>query len=143
MSSVGVAAGQRPRLNAAAVTAGASAPLGATVSADGVGFSVFAKDATRIDLLLFDDLNAADPARVIPLDAPRHRTYHYWHVFVPGLTAGQVYAYRAHGPFAPQRGLRFDAGKLLLDPYGLRGGGSRRIPAAMRPASLATTRPPR
>ena len=114
-----VEAGPRSRLNVAAVTAGASAPLGATVSAAGVGFSVFARDATRIDLLLFGDRNASDPARVIPLDAPRHRTYHYWHVFVPGLAAGQLYGYRAHGPFAPHRGLRFDAEKLLLDPYGL------------------------
>ena len=38
---------------------------------------------------------------------------------MPGLDAGQVYAYRAHGPFAPERGLRFDAEKVLLDPYGL------------------------
>ena len=45
--------------------------------------------------------------------------YHYWHVFVPGLRPGQVYAYRAHGPFEPDRGLRFDAEKVLLDPYGL------------------------
>ena len=49
----------------------------------------------------------------------RHRTYHYWHAFVPGLEPGQVYAYRAHGPFAPERGLRFDGDKVLLDPYGL------------------------
>ena len=48
-----------------------------------------------------------------------HRTYHYWHVFVPDLAPGQIYAYRAHGPLAPQHGLRFDAEKVLLDPYGL------------------------
>ncbi len=46
-----------------------------------------------------------------------HRTYHYWHVFVPGVGAGQIYGFRAHGPDDPARGLRFDAGKLLLDPY--------------------------
>jgi glycogen operon protein len=56
---------------------------------------------------------------VIPLEAPTHRTYHYWHVFVPGVAPGQVYAYRAHGPFVPRRGLRFDPDKILLDPYGL------------------------
>ncbi len=57
-------------------------------------------------------------ARVIELDPRTHRTYHYWHVFVPGIGPGQVYAYRADGPFDPGRGLRFDPAKALLDPYG-------------------------
>lgn len=98
---------------------GESAPLGASVSDGGVNFSVFSKDATRIDLLLFPDEQATKPDRVIKLDPHRHRTYHYWHVFVPGVGPGQVYAYRAHGPCAPERGLRFDPHKVLLDPYGL------------------------
>jgi len=98
---------------------GSSAPLGATVTDGGVNFSVFSKHAASIELLLFDDGNAGRPAKVIPLDPDRHRTYHYWHAFVPGLRPGQVYAYRAHGPFAPERGLRFDGEKVLLDPYGL------------------------
>lgn len=98
---------------------GESAPLGASVSDGGVNFSVFSKDATRIDLLLFPDEQATKPDRVIKLDPHRHRTYHYWHVFVPGIGPGQVYAYRAHGPCAPERGLRFDPHKVLLDPYGL------------------------
>jgi glycogen operon protein len=98
---------------------GSSAPLGATVTADGVNFSVFSKNATAVELLLFDEVLAASPSRVVKLEPPRHRTYHYWHVFVPGLQPGQVYGYRAHGPFAPERGLRFDGRKLLLDPYGL------------------------
>ena len=85
----------------------------------GVNFSVFSKNATQIELLLFDDENAAQPATVIPLDPNRHRTYHYWHVFVPDLKPGQIYAYRAHGSFAPEQGLRFDGEKILLDPYGL------------------------
>src|SRR6516225_9159785 len=98
---------------------GAPAPLGATVRAGGVNFSVFSKNAAMLELLLFDDENATKPAAIIPLDADGHRTYHYWHVFVPDLQPGQVYAYRAHGPFDPGRGLRFDAEKVLLDPYGL------------------------
>jgi isoamylase len=101
------------------ITSGASAPLGATVLADGVNFSLFAKDAAFVELLLFDHENAVRPSRVIVLDPSSHRTYHYWHVFVPGLRPGQVYAYRAHGPFAPDRGLRFDSQKVLLDPYGI------------------------
>ena len=104
---------------AAAVHAGDSAPLGASVQATGVNFSVFSRSATGLDLLLFDHADAATPTRVISLEAKRHRTYHYWHAFVPGLTSGQIYAYRARGPFAPERGLRFDQRKVLLDPYGL------------------------
>jgi isoamylase len=101
------------------VAPGASAPLGATVLPGGVNFSVFSKHAVLLELLLFDDENATQPARIIPLHADRHRTYHYWHAFVPGLQPGQVYAYRAHGTFDPDRGLRFDAEKVLVDPYGL------------------------
>ncbi|HEY2920923.1 MAG TPA: alpha-amylase family glycosyl hydrolase, partial [Candidatus Binatia bacterium] len=106
-------------MNGCAVKIGSSAPLGATVYSGGVNFSVLSKNATLIELLLFDNENAAQPAKVIPLDANRHRTYHYWHVFVPGLKPGQIYAYRAHGSFAPERGFRFDGEKILLDPYGL------------------------
>ncbi len=101
------------------VDIGTSAPIGAAVQGGGVNFCVFSKDATLVELLLFDDAAAAEPTAVIPLDGTTHRTYHYWHGFMPALGAGQVYAYRAHGPFAPDRGLRFDAEKVLLDPYGL------------------------
>jgi isoamylase len=104
-----------PAINSSDI--GSSFPLGASVSADGVNFSVFSKQATRVELLLFDDADAAHPARVIELDARAHRTYHYWHVYVPGTGSGQVYAYRALGPFDPERGLRFDPAKVLLDPY--------------------------
>jgi glycogen operon protein len=89
------------------------------VQPGGVNFSVFSKSATLIELLLFDAGDAAEPARIIPLDPGTNRSYHYWHGFVPGLGPGQVYAYRAHGPFEPARGLRFDPEKVLLDPYGL------------------------
>ena len=98
---------------------GASFPLGATVLPGGVNFSIYSKDATLVELLLFDRVDAGKPARIISLDPRQHRTYHYWHVFVPDLGPGQVYGFRAHGPFEPQRGLRFDADKVLLDPYGL------------------------
>jgi glycogen operon protein len=108
-----------PGAAAGIVESGESAPLGATVQANGVNFSVYSRQATLIELLLFDNANAAQPSRIIPLHADSHRTYHYWHAFVPGLAAGQVYAYRAHGPFAPERGLRFDQEKVLLDPYGI------------------------
>ncbi|HKO52770.1 MAG TPA: glycogen debranching protein GlgX [Polyangiaceae bacterium] len=98
---------------------GSSAPLGATVRDGGVNFSVFSRDATLIELLLFSDAEAREPSEVVALTPDLHRTQNYWHVFVPGARPGQVYAYRAHGPFAPQQGLRFDSEKVLLDPYGL------------------------
>jgi glycogen operon protein len=101
------------------VEAGSSYPLGATVSRDGVAFSVFSRGATLVELLLFDHEDASEPSRIITLDSRQHRTYHYWHAFVPGLSPGQLYGYRAHGPFEPARGRRFDMMKLLLDPYGL------------------------
>ena len=55
---------------------------------------------------------------MIRLSPTTNRTYHYWHVFVPRLSAGQIYDFRAHGPFDPSKGYRFDSGKVLLDPYG-------------------------
>ena len=97
---------------------GSTSPLGATVCHGGVNFSVFARDCTGIELLLFDRADAAAASRVIPLDPKRNRTYHYWHTFVPDIEAGQLYGYRVAGPFAPRHGLRFDSNKLLIDPYG-------------------------
>jgi isoamylase len=97
---------------------GASFPLGATAQSGGVNFSVYSRTASLVELLLFDKEDAIEPARVIPLDPREHRTYHYWHAFVPDLTPGQIYGFRAAGPFEPQRGLRFDHNRVLLDPYG-------------------------
>ena len=97
---------------------GKSFPLGATLGPGGANFSVFAKHSTAAQLLLFDRVDDSKPSRVIDLDPHVNRTYHYWHAFVPGVTAGQLYGYRVAGPFDPARGLRFDANKVLLDPYG-------------------------
>jgi len=100
------------------VSAGRSSPLGATVVPGGLNFSVYSRNASRVDLVLFDREDDAQPAQVITLDAAKNRTYHYWHVFVPDVKPGQLYAYRASGPFDPARGMRFDPTKVLLDPYG-------------------------
>ena len=97
---------------------GNSFPLGATLVPGGANFSVFSKHSTGAQLLLFGDVDASRPSRVIDLDPRTNRTYHYWHAFVSGVTAGQIYAYRVAGPFDPERGLRFDLEKVLLDPYG-------------------------
>ncbi|HEY5791991.1 MAG TPA: isoamylase, partial [Chthoniobacterales bacterium] len=97
---------------------GQSAPLGATILDGGVNFSLFSRYATGVELLLFDREEDARPERVITIDPASDRTYHYWHTFVPDVEPGQLYGYRVSGPFDPARGLRFDPGKVLLDPYG-------------------------
>ena len=102
----------------AAPTTGRSFPIGATLVHGGANFSIFSRSAAGIELLFFDREDDARPSRVIPIDPLANRTYHYWHVFVPGVQAGQIYGFRAYGPFEPARGLRFDPSKLLLDPYG-------------------------
>jgi glycogen operon protein len=99
-------------------TTGRSFPIGATLVNGGANFSVFSRSAASIELLLFDRVDDARPSRVIPMDPSTNRTYHYWHAYVPGLQEGQIYGFRAFGPFEPDRGLRFDPSKLLLDPYG-------------------------
>jgi isoamylase len=97
---------------------GRSFPLGATVYPRGVNFSIFSRDCTGMELLLFDRVEDARPARVITLDPRVNRSYHYWHVFVAGVGSGQVYGFRASGPSDPARGFLFDRDKLLFDPYG-------------------------
>jgi isoamylase len=74
-------------------TEGRSSPLGATLSLEGANFSVYSKHATGIELLLFDRGDDAWPARVIRIDFSTNRTYHYWHVFVPGVKAAQISGY--------------------------------------------------
>jgi isoamylase len=123
------------------ITAGSSAPLGTTWSEEGVNFSLFSRHATAVSLLLFEGVDDPRPSRVIRLDPVANRTYFYWHAFVPGVRPGQLYGYRVDGPFDPGTGMRFDASKVLLDPYG-RGvvvpPGYRRD-AARRPGDDAAT----
>ena len=100
------------------VTIGQSAPLGATLTRGGVNFSIYSRHASGVDLLFFDREDDSEPSRVTCLDPSVNRTYYYWHVFVPEVQPGQIYAYRMAGPFDPGGGLRFDSAKVLLDPYG-------------------------
>lgn len=120
---------------------GRSAPLGATCGNGGVNFSIFSRNAAGVDLLFFDHEGASRPSRVISIDPIRGRTYHYWHVFVPGVTPGQLYGYKVSGPMDPSRGLRFDPDKLLLDPYarGVAVPGNYSREAASRPGDNAAT----
>ncbi|HEY4259343.1 MAG TPA: glycogen debranching enzyme, partial [Schlesneria sp.] len=97
---------------------GTSSPLGATFTNDGVNFSLYSRTASSVELLFFDRDDDATPSRVITLDPATNRTYHYWHVLIPGVSEGQLYGYRVHGESDPTHGRRFDSGKVLLDPYG-------------------------
>jgi isoamylase len=96
---------------------GRSSPLGATLRDGGVNFSLYSRNASRVELLFFDHEEDAKPSRIIPIEPYAGRTYHYWHAFVPGAQAGQVYGYRVYGPSEPYLGHRFDSSKVLLDPY--------------------------
>ena len=105
-------------LAGALVNRGSCSPLGATVTAGGVNFSIFSRSASGVELLFFDREDDPHPARIITIDEATNRTHNYWHVFLPGVKAGQLYAYRAQGRFDPAAGMRFDPTKVLLDPYG-------------------------
>lgn len=99
------------------IQSGESFPLGATVTEKGVNFCLFSKNADQVELLLFDEKDQLQPSHVIKLDPDLNKTFYYWHCFIPGLKAGQRYAYRVFGPDAPSQGLRFDGEKVLIDPY--------------------------
>ena len=86
--------------------------LGATLTEDGCSFSVYSSSADFIELCLFD-ANGAETMNYRLPGCDRH----VHHGFLPGLRAGQRYGYRAHGRWDPQRGLRHNPAKLLLDPY--------------------------
>jgi glycogen operon protein len=79
-----------------------------------VNFSIFSENATRVELCLFDSIDASrESARV---DLPE-QTDMVFHGYVPGIRPGQLYGYRVHGPYEPQNGHRFNPNKVLLDPY--------------------------
>ncbi len=100
-----------------AIAPGSPYPLGATVQPGGVNFALFSAHATAVSLLLFDAPDQPVPTREIALDPAVNKTYYYWHCLVPGIGDGQLYGYRVAGPYAPERGLRFNAHKVLVDPY--------------------------
>lgn len=95
------------------VTSGSAAALGAHHDGAGVNFAVFSEHANKIELCLFSPDGKREMARIALPD----RTGPIWHGYVPGLSVGTLYGYRAHGQFAPEHGHRFNPNKLLMDPY--------------------------
>ncbi len=86
-------------------------PLGAVYHNDGTNFALFAENAEAVELCLFDAKGNETRVKVL------ERTHNSWHIFLPGIRPGQRYAYRVYGPYEPQNGHRYNAAKLLLDPY--------------------------
>ncbi len=95
------------------IVAGRHFPLGAVSDGHGVNFAVFSENASRIELCLF----SRDGSREIRRLTLPERTGAIWHGYVPGLKPGDLYGFRAHGAYEPERGHRFNPAKLLVDPY--------------------------
>jgi len=93
---------------------GSPYPLGATWDGKGVNFALYAENATGVELCLFDSVDSQKESVRIPM--PEH-TDLVWHCYLPDATPGQLYGYRVHGPHEPLSGQRFNANKVLLDPY--------------------------
>jgi isoamylase len=95
-------------------------PLGATLHKQGVNFALFSANAERVDLCLF----SADGRRELERVRMPEYTDQVWHCQLPDIQVGQLYGYRVYGPYAPERGHRFNHHKLLIDPYARRLAGS-------------------
>ncbi len=93
---------------------GSPFPLGATWDGGGTNFAIFSEHATGVELCLFDSATDSHEVRRIPLV---EQTDQVWHAYLPDVRPGQCYGYRVDGPYRPDRGHRFNARKLLLDPY--------------------------
>lgn len=88
-------------------------PLGATWDGEGVNFALFSENAEKVELCLFDTKGTREVERI----CMREHTDQVWHCYLPYARLGQLYGYRVDGPYAPERGHRFNPNKLLLDPY--------------------------
>src|SRR5512142_1191676 len=93
---------------------GSPYPLGATWDGIGVNFAIFSEHATSVELCLFDSASSTRESARIPLT---EQTDMVWHVYLPDIQPGQLYGYRLDGPYDPDAGHRFNAKKIVLDPY--------------------------
>ncbi|GJP78821.1 hypothetical protein CLOP_g9089 [Closterium sp. NIES-67] len=98
---------------------GSATPYGATAVDNGVNFAVHSSGATAVSVCLFtpEGLAQGKPSAEVPLHPILNRTGDVWHIYLPALSRNLLYGYRIDGPFAPQKGHRFDASKIVLDPY--------------------------
>ena len=91
--------------------------LGATITPEGVNFSIYSKDAAAVSICLFENDKSQQPYTVIPFDPLKNKTGDIWHIELCGLGAGTLYLYKVDGPYEPTKGLRFNPHKYLFDPY--------------------------
>ena len=96
------------------ISEGKPYPLGATWDGLGVNFALFSENATKVELCLFDSAESTNETHRITL--PEYNA-HVWHGFARDVRPGQLYGYRVHGPYEPEKGMRFNANKVLSDPY--------------------------
>lgn len=89
-------------------------PLGTTWDGRGVNFALYSENATRVELLLYENMSSKEPNDIVTL---KDRMGYVWHAYCPDMLPGQLYAYRVYGPYEPKRGLRFNHHKALIDPY--------------------------
>src|SRR3977135_3403789 len=95
------------------LSAGAPHPLGATWDGRGTNFALFSANAEKVELCLFDNNGRREIERI----ALPERTEDVWHGYLNDVAPGQLYGYRVHGRYEPERGFRFNPHKLLVDPY--------------------------
>ena len=98
------------------LTGGTSSRLGASWDGRGTNFALFSANAEKVELCLFDSQGRRELERI---ELPE-RSEDVWHGYLNDVSPGQLYGYRVYGPYAPERGHRFNANKLLLDPYAKR-----------------------
>ena len=99
------------------VTPGKPIPMGVLIDSTGCQFTLFSRHATSVSLLLFEDDSDRQPSEELAFDPSENHTGDIWHMHVEGIRPGQLYLYRIDGPWAPDRGHRFNPNLFLLDPY--------------------------
>ncbi|MGL6194081.1 MAG: alpha-amylase family glycosyl hydrolase, partial [Thermoguttaceae bacterium] len=112
-------------------------PYGAILQETGVQFVVVSRNATAMRVLLYDKVEDVEPSEIIEFDPSTNRWGDVWSVFVPGLSAKQLYHFQADGPFDPNRGLRFDGRARLIDPY------AKALAGNFQPSPDGIIRPPK
>ena len=112
-------------------------PYGAITHDGGVQFVVFSRRAHAMRVLLYERTSDREPAEIIDYDPDLNRWGDIWSIFVPGVTAGQLYHFQADGPHEPEKGYRFDPQARLIDPY------AKALAGRFLPADDGIIRPPK
>jgi glycogen operon protein len=112
-------------------------PYGAILHDNGVQFVIFSRSATAMRLLLYDNVSDREPSEVIAFQRDSDRWGDIWSIFVPGVSAGQLYHFQAEGPFDPEKGQWFDGRARLIDPY------AKALAGPFLPSDDGIIRPPK